>query len=71
MRPAPDCRVMTAASRGLGGSAGSGAGLASCPTGRLYGNVPIRAIMGTLGLCPLGLKCVVSRADRGEEGLII
>jgi hypothetical protein len=25
----------------------------------LYGNVPIKAIMGTLGLCHLGLRCAV------------
>ena len=43
---------MRATSRrnGLGGSAGSGASLAFCPAGRPYGNVPIKAIMGTLGL---------------------
>jgi hypothetical protein len=44
----------TAASRGLGGNAGTGAVLGSCPAGLPYGNVPIKAIMGTLGLCHLG-----------------
>jgi hypothetical protein len=49
----------TAASRGLCGTEVSEFRLGSCLRGRLYGNVRIKAIMGTLGLCHLGLRCVV------------
>jgi hypothetical protein len=60
----------TAASRDLCGNEVSGSRLGSSRRGRLYGNVPIRAIMGTLGLCPLGLRCtapLVRSARRGAH----
>jgi Pyridoxamine 5'-phosphate oxidase len=37
----------------------------SCRPGRLYGNVAIKAIMGTLGLCPLEQRCAVLLAVEG------
>ena len=43
--------AMTAPIRGPGGSARTGVARASCRSGRRYGDIPIRAIMGTGGLC--------------------
>jgi hypothetical protein len=60
-RTAAGCRTAarTAASHGHGGSAGRGSPRGFCRANRPYGNVPIRAIMGTLGLCHLGSRCPV------------
>jgi len=40
----------TAASRDRGGNAATGSALGFCRSGRPYGNIPIRGIMGTRGL---------------------
>ena len=59
-----------ASTRGRARSAGREARRPSCRPCRLYGNVPIRAIMGPLGLCPLGLRCtapLVRCARRGAH----
>jgi hypothetical protein len=59
LAPAGSEATTTEASRGPGGSAGIAAAPVSCRSGRPHGDVPIRGIMGTLGLCPRGLGCVV------------
>jgi hypothetical protein len=60
--------LTTEASRDPGGNVVSGSPLESFLRDRPYGNVPIRAIMGTLGLCPLELRCTVLLVDPRVEG---
>ena len=60
--------LTTEASRDPGGNTVSGSPLESFLRDRLYGTVPIRGIMGTLGLCPLGLRCTALLARSARRG---